>query len=138
MDTLTKRQRSERMALIRSRDTGPELQVQEILSRLRYRIFVTHDVTLPGNPDFVFPRQKKIVFVHGCFWHRHQSLKCKLARIPKSKIGFWLRKLEANRLRDLRTQQRLRRDGWSVCTIWECHLAHPRRVQSKLCKFLQG
>ena len=138
MDTLTKRQRSERMAQIRSRDTGPERQVQEILFRLRHRNFFTHDGTLPGNPDFVFPRLKKIVFVHGCFWHRHQSLKCKLARLPKTKVGFWLHKLEANRIRDLRTQQRLRRDGWSVCTIWECNLANTRRVQSKLCKFLQG
>lgn len=138
MDTLTKKQRSERMARIRSRDTGPERQVHEILIRLRYRNFVTHDPTLPGNPDFAFPRLKKIVFVHGCFWHRHRSLKCKLARLPKSRIDFWRQKLEANHLRDLRTQQRLRRAGWSVCTVWECHLANPVRVQNKLCKFLQG
>lgn len=98
----------------------------------RYRL---HDGKLPGRPDIVLPARRKIVFVNGCFWHRHRD--CPLARIPKSRKTFWLEKLEANRLRDGRARAALRRAGWSVATVWECQLANPERLASRLCRFLE-
>jgi|SRR5271156_3514526 DNA mismatch endonuclease (patch repair protein) len=91
MDTLSRTERSERMALIRGRDTKPELAVRRLLHRsgFRYRL---HRATLPGKPDLVFPSRHKVIFVHGCFWHRHPG--CALARLPKSRLEFWLPKLK--------------------------------------------
>jgi DNA mismatch endonuclease (patch repair protein) len=118
-DSLTPEQRSERMGLIRGRDTRPEMRVRGALRSLglHYRLQARE---LPGRPDIVFRRQRTAIFVHGCFWHRHLGANCKLARLPKSRLDFWLPKLEGNRRRDLANQARLRSLGWRVLVIWEC------------------
>ena len=124
MDTLTSEQRSELMSRIRSRDTQPELRVRRLVHALgyRYRLYVG---SLPGRPDLVFPGRGKAIFIHGCFWHRH--LKCPMgSRVPKSRLDFWLPKLEGNGKRDLRNLRRLRRLGWSVMVVWECQTRSKR------------
>lgn len=111
--------RSAQMALIKARDTKPELKVRRALhgAGLRYRL---HAKDLPGRPDLVFRSRRIAVFVHGCFWHQHPDASCKLARMPKSKLDFWRPKLEGNRQRDVRTRSELESRGWSVLEIWEC------------------
>jgi len=113
--------RSAQMALVRARNTKPELLVRRALhaAGLRYRL---HAKDLPGRPDIVFRRQKVAVFVHGCFWHRHDDPDCKLARLPKSRLDFWEPKLTGNRERDARNLQRLHDAGWEVIVVWECQL----------------
>lgn len=120
MDTLSPAERSARMALVRSGDTKPELAVRRVVHGLgfRYRLHVS---SLPGKPDLVFARLRKVLFVHGCFWHRHRH--CALARLPKSRLEFWLPKLQENRRRDLRNIRRLRRAGWQVQVVWECEIS---------------
>lgn len=135
MDTLTPTERSERMARVRSRDTRPEQAVRKLLFAMGYR-YRLHVKQLPGNPDIVFPARRKIVFVHGCFWHRHKN--CHLARMPKSRRTFWRDKLEGNRLRDGRVAAALRRAGWSVATVWECQLANPGRLAARLARFMEA
>lgn len=107
------------MALIRGRDTKPEMRVRRALhaAGLRYRL---HGQDLPGKPDLVFPGRRIALFVHGCFWHQHQDPSCKLSRMPKSKLDFWRPKLEGNRLRDERTRSALESRGWVVIEVWEC------------------
>jgi len=125
MDTLSRTERSERMARIRGRDTKPELAVRRLLHRcgFRYRL---HRATLPGKPDLVFPSRQKVIFVHGCFWHRHPG--CPLARLPRSRLEFWLPKLKDNRLRDLKNIRRLRKLGWKTHVVWECQLPDLNRL----------
>ena len=134
MDSLTPEQRSERMARIRSRDTQPEIRVRKLLFGMGYR-YRLQDGSLPGKPDIVFPSRRKIVFVHGCFWHRHEN--CPLARIPKSRKSFWLGKLESNRLRGGGGRSALRRAGWSVATVWECELGNTERLRRRLFRFME-
>lgn len=111
--------RSAQMAKIKGRDTKPELRVRRALhaSGLRYRL---HAKDLPGKPDLVFRSRRVVVFVHGCFWHRHPDPSCKLARMPKSRLDFWKPKLEGNRLRDVMVREQLEALGWSVVEVWEC------------------
>ena len=134
-DSLSPEERSQRMSLVRGKDTKPEMIIRSLLHRSGYR-YRLHVRDLPGSPDLVFPSRKKVVFVHGCFWHRHA---CRLgARLPKSRVGFWRSKLEANRRRDLRTRRRLRRAGWRVLVIWECQIQKwtAERMLAKLRSFL--
>jgi DNA mismatch endonuclease (patch repair protein) len=121
--------RSAQMALVRSRDTKPELLVRRALhaAGLRYRL---HAKDMPGKPDIVFRRQKVAVFVHGCFWHRHDDPNCKLARLPKSRREFWEPKLLGNRQRDIRNTATLVQAGWRVVVIWECDLTKASRVDA--------
>jgi DNA mismatch endonuclease, patch repair protein len=135
MDTLTRAERSKRMALIRSKNTKPEVLVRKIAHSCGYR-FRSHVSDLPGKPDLVFPRRKKVIFVHGCFWHRHPG--CALARLPKSKLRFWIPKLTENRRRDLRNIARLRRANWSVSVVWECQLKNPASLERKIRRFLEA
>ncbi|MDX9768600.1 MAG: DNA mismatch endonuclease Vsr [Ectothiorhodospiraceae bacterium] len=135
MDTLTPAERSERMARVRGRDTKPEIAVRKLLFSMGYR-YRLHDKLLPGTPDIVLPSRRKIILVHGCFWHRHSG--CRLARMPKSRKAFWSAKLENNRLRDGRVKSRLRRLGWSVATVWECRLADMTRLEKRLRRFLES
>src|SRR4051794_31914083 len=88
-DSLTSTQRSERMSLIRSKHTKPELVVRQLIHKMGYR-YRLHSKLLPGNPDLTFPARRRVIFVHGCFWHRHRDSSCKLARLPKSKLEFWV------------------------------------------------
>jgi DNA mismatch endonuclease (patch repair protein) len=107
------------MARIKSKDTKPELAVRSTLHRLGYR-FRLHVKGLPGSPDLVFPGRKKIILVHGCFWHGHA---CSRGRsVPKSNVDFWVTKIQGNRRRDLRTIRKLRLAGWSVLIVWECKI----------------
>lgn len=107
------------MARVRGRDTKPEMLVRRALhaAGLRYRL---HAKDLPGKPDIVLPSRRVAVFVHGCFWHRHPDPNCKLARLPKSRLDFWIPKLEGNRARDERKKAELEALGWTVVEVWEC------------------
>ena len=135
MDTLTREQRSERMSRVRSRDTKPEMAVRSLVHSLGYR-YRLHDRKLPGNPDLVFSSRKKLIFVHGCFWHRHP--RCKNNRLPKSRLTFWKPKLELNRKRDLKNQRKLRRLGWRFLVIWECQTKDDELLTNRIIDFLEG
>ena len=134
-DTLTPAQRSERMSRVRGRDTKPEVAVRRIVHGMGYR-YRLHRKDLPGKPDIVLPRHRAVIFVHGCFWHRHEEPSCALARLPKSRLEFWEPKLEANRLRDIRTKQALEAAGWRVLVIWECEVKDPLRISGIVREFL--
>lgn len=117
MDILTPEERSRVMSHITGKDTRPEMIVRSLLHRLGFR-FRLHHRDLPGKPDIVLPRRKAVIFVHGCFWHRHQG--CKDATIPKTNTGFWLNKLNRNVERDLKAASALKAAGWRVLYVWEC------------------
>jgi DNA mismatch endonuclease (patch repair protein) len=123
------------MARIRSRDSKPELLVRRLVHGMGFR-YRLHDRKLPGTPDLVFRKRRKAIFVHGCFWHKHPSPDCKLARLPKSRLDFWGPKLQGNRTRDLRDQAALAADGWNILIVWECELRHGEQLQNKLRSFL--
>jgi DNA mismatch endonuclease (patch repair protein) len=134
MDTLTPAQRSERMSRVRSKNTKPEMVIRRLVHKMgfRYRLHVRE---LPGRPDLVFPGRGKIIFVHGCFWHRHGT--CKFTRWPKSKLDFWRPKLEQNRKRDQLVERQLRREGWRVLVLWECQLNTPEVLANRIRAFLE-
>lgn len=136
-DTLSPQERSKRMSLVRGKNTSPELHVRRIVHTLGFR-YRLHRSNLPGKPDLVFPSRKKAIFVHGCFWHRHGDPKCHLARLPKSRLGFWLPKLEANRLRDIEKQKALRAVGWKFLVVWECKIGDKEQLENRLRHFLEG
>ena len=117
-DILTPLERSVLMGRIRGGDTKPELFVRRALHALGYR-FRVHVRSLPGTPDVVFPRRRKAVFVHGCFWHRHG---CGKTYTPKSRKQFWQTKFATNVARDKRAQERLARNGWRIFVAWECEI----------------
>lgn len=126
-DILSPAQRSERMSLIKCKNTQPELLLRKLLHRqgLRFRL---HRSGLPGRPDLVFPRFKAVVFVHGCFWHHHQG--CKMAGTPKSNTEFWVAKFDRNTARDAQVSAQLMQQGWRVFTTWECELSSARKAQA--------
>jgi DNA mismatch endonuclease (patch repair protein) len=136
VDTLSKEERSRRMSRIRNKHTKPEIIVRRLVHRMGYR-FRLHRRDLPGQPDLVFPRRRKVIFVHGCYWHRHPDPACRLARLPKSNLEFWIPKLEGNRERDLRNQEALMSSGWSVLVIWECELKDITSLERKIREFLE-
>ena len=133
VDTLSRPERSARMSLIRAKNTGPERQVQKIVTGLSYH-YQLHRSDLPSKPDIVFSGKKKVIFVNGCFWHGHR---CSLGRIPKSRVGFWTSKIGSNRKRGLRDRRKLRRMGWKVLVIWECQLSDQAKIKTKLIHFLK-
>lgn len=135
MDTLTPDERSERMSRVRHKDTKPEMIVRRLVHGMGYR-YRLHGRDLPGKPDMVFRSRRAVIFVHGCFWHRHPN--CGLARLPKSRTDFWVQKLEANRQRDLRNQERLLELGWRVLVVWECELRDLEGTGDKLKGFLNN
>jgi DNA mismatch endonuclease (patch repair protein) len=124
--------RSANMRAIRSKDMLPELAVRRLVHGLGYRCRL-HRRDLPGTPDLVFVSRRKVIFVHGCFWHAHG---CKSAHIPKSNQAYWAPKLERNRARDVEHLKALRADGWGYLVLWECQLKEMRRVRQRLSKFL--
>lgn len=134
MDTITPAERSALMSRIGSKDTQPELAVRSLLHRLGYR-FRVHRKDLPGWPDIVLPRHRKIILVQGCFCHGHT---CRLASKPKSNEGYWSAKIEANRARDARNLDALVRQGWSVLELWECELRRFEGLEDQLRAFLQS
>ena len=135
MDSLSPEHRSEIMARVRGRDTRPELLVRSLTHRLGYR-FRLAGGGLPCRPDLVFASRRKVVLVHGCFWHSHNA--CPNARVPKSRRAFWAGKLSANKARDRRNLGRLTRMGWSYLVIWECELASLESVAGKIIDFLDS
>ncbi len=124
--------RSENMRAIRGRDTLPELAVRGLVHNLGYR-FRLHRKDLPGKPDLVFPGRRKVIFVHGCFWHAHA---CKSGLIPNSNREFWVQKLRLNKARDKRNQEELTQQGWDSLTIWQCELKDSSAVSRLVKRFL--
>jgi len=135
MDTLSPKERSERMGRVKGKDTKPELVVRRLVHRLGFR-YRLHAENLPGKPDLVVVGKKKLIFVHGCFWHRHRG--CARCRMPKSRLEFWKPKLEENRKRDLRNQRSLRKAGWRIHLIWECQLADREKLENRILEFLNA
>jgi DNA mismatch endonuclease (patch repair protein) len=134
MDTLSVPQRSERMARVRSKDTKSELIVRRMVHRLGFR-YRLHGKGLPGKPDMVFASRMKVIFVHGCFWHRHTA-RCPLTRMPKSNLEFWQSKFEENHRRDEKHVRLLRAAGWKVLTVWECQISRTDALKARIIKFL--
>jgi DNA mismatch endonuclease (patch repair protein) len=134
MDRFSPRQRSRVMSLIGGRDTAPELLIRSLVHRLGYR-FRLHRKDLPGTPDLVFTRRRRVIFVHGCFWHGHD---CPRGRMPSSNVAFWERKIGRNKERDALAQQRLRDDGWKIFVVWQCETKCHDELQKTLVEFLGG
>ena len=134
-DVHTPAQRSRNMAAIRGNNTKPELIIRSLTHRLGYR-FRLHRRDLPGTPDLVFPRHDKIIFVHGCFWHRHTG--CRFTATPKTRPAFWAAKFKANQQRDRRAVRALRANGWGVMTVWECETRNPERLSRRIARFFDA
>lgn len=128
MDIVTPEKRSQMMSGIRGKNTKPELAVRSVAHRLGLR-FRLHVKDLPGRPDLVFPKHRTVVFVHGCFWHRHD---CRLAAMPKTRTDFWLAKFSANVARDRRCRMELEVRGWKVLEIWECEVRDTLLIRQRL------
>ncbi len=122
VDIVSPEKRSSMMGGIRGRDTKAELLVRSYLHRAGLR-FKTNDRSLPGSPDLVFPKYRCVIFVHGCFWHRHHG--CKLAATPATRVEFWSAKFAANVARDAKANSSLLALGWRTFTVWECQAADP-------------
>ena len=124
-DIVDKQTRSRMMAGIKGKDTKPELVLRRALHArgFRYRL---HSKTVPGRPDLVFPKHHAIVFVHGCFWHRHEG--CRYTTTPSTRPEFWQAKFDANVARDRSVQDQLLDAGWRVATVWECALRRPEET----------
>ena len=133
VDIVSPEVRSRIMARIKSKGMKPEMQVRRLLHGLGYR-YRLHRADLPGRPDLVFPSRRKVVFVNGCFWHKHVD--CPRVRIPATNRDYWLTKLERNRARDERNLTLLLENGWMVFTVWECQLKDLQAVTESLTQFL--
>ena len=132
-DTVPPDVRSRIMAKVKSKGMKPEMRVRKLLHGLGYR-YRLHRANLPGRPDLVFPSRRKVVFVNGCFWHRHNG--CSRVRIPATNRDYWLSKLESNYTRDVRNVNLLEEQGWSVITVWECQLQDIQATTDRLVSFL--
>ena len=122
------------MSRIRGKGSAPEMKLRRLVHGMGFR-YRLHIQELPGTPDLVFPSRHAVIFMHGCFWHRHEG--CKLARLPKSKLDFWKTKLQANKERDLLHQRQLRDLGWRVLVVWECEMSDPERMSAIVGDFLR-
>lgn len=131
-DTRSPAQRRRIMKSVGTKDTGPELAVRRLLHHLGYR-FRLHRRDLPGRPDIVFPARRRVIFVHGCFWHGHG---CSKGRLPKSRPEYWRPKIEANRARDARVVVSLAETGWKALTIWQCEMRDVDELKLVLIEFL--
>jgi DNA mismatch endonuclease, patch repair protein len=133
-DRITPEERSANMRAVKSKDTGPELAVRRAVYRLGFR-YRLHRRDLPGKPDLVFGPKRKIIFVHGCFWHGHDE--CRGSGRPKSNAIFWEAKLTRNKERDAERVAALTAMGWNVLTVWECETVDLAKLERRLLKFLQ-
>lgn len=133
-DRLSPSERSERMRRVQAKNTKPEIVVRRLVSALGYR-YRLHNRKLPGCPDLVFPCRKKVIFVHGCFWHQHQ--RCRQYQMPKTRLEFWLPKLKGNMKRDRTNRVKLKGLGWAPLIVWECQLKNPSRVSATIQMFLE-
>lgn len=134
-DRLSVARRSANMGRIRSRNTKPEMLVRRMLHRFGYRYSV-HVKDLPGKPDLVFTARRKVIFVHGCFWHQHDRKACSDSRKPKSNTEYWTRKLDRNVMRDAEHLETLREKGWDALVIWDCETADEEALRGRLAEFL--
>ncbi len=134
-DTVAPERRSQIMSNIRSTGMKPEMTVRRLLHGLGYR-YRLHQRNLPGKPDLVFASRRKVIFVHGCFWHQHPDPSCPIARLPKSNREYWGPKLQRNAARDVQIQNELRSLGWSVLVIWECEVRSRSGFLEKATGFL--
>lgn len=137
MDNLDHPTRTRAMRAVRSTDTSPEMTVRRLLYANGYR-YRLHCPDLPGKPDLVFASRRKVIFIHGCFWHQHRCRRGR--RMPKSNQDYWKTKLRRNVERDRATRRRLGRQGWRVLTVWECQISRwpVERLKQKLWQFLDG
>lgn len=134
MDKLSQQRRSDNMRQIRSKDTTPELILRRLIHMMGYR-FRLHRKDLPGKPDLVFPGRKKVIFLHGCFWHQHKG--CREGRLPGTRREYWGPKLARNQERDALSEAALKSLGWGVLTLWECEVEkEPAVVLRQLRRFL--
>lgn len=131
-DHVSIEKRSEIMRAVHCKNTKPEILVRKLVYSMGYR-YRLHSKELPGKPDLVFPGRRKVIFVHGCFWHGH---KCSKGNAPKSNQDYWLPKLKENRVRDAQTKKRLKALGWDSIVIWQCQLKRTDLVQQRIMKFL--
>src|ERR1700733_2096448 len=132
MDKLSPERRSANMARIRSQNTNPELTLRKLIHCLGYR-FRLHRNDLPGRPDLVFPSRRKVIFVHGCFWHQHPE--CREGRVPGSRLEYWGPKLSRNRQRDADAQAALIGKGWRYLVVWECELKNATAALKRVKRF---
>ena len=121
--------RSKNMSAIKSKNTKPEVEVRKLLHSMGFR-FRLHKKDLPGSPDIVLPKYKTVIFVHGCFWHRHRN--CKYASNPKTRVEFWNKKFKDNIERDIKNQEKLKSLGWKLKIIWECETKNNDKLREKL------
>lgn len=131
-DTRTPEQRRRIMQSVKGKDTKPEQTVRHLLHRLGYR-YRLHSKSLPGHPDLVFSKRKKVIFVHGCFWHGHG---CRIGKLPKSRLDYWEPKIRSNQERDERTRRQIEAMGWKVMEVWQCQLSDSRFLETQLREFL--
>jgi len=122
------------MSRIQGKDTKPELVVRRLVHSLGFR-YRLHRHDLPGSPDLVFPRLRRIIFVHGCYWHRHEG--CRYAYLPKSNVSFWRSKFAANVERDRMAIQKLKKAGWRVHIIWECETQEREALKRRVTTYLK-
>lgn len=135
MDRFSVQARSKQMALVKSKNTGPELAVRKLAFSMGYR-YRLHGDQLPGKPDLVFGGRKKAIFVHGCFWHRHHG--CKKATTPESNTEYWLPKFDRTVERDRQNMKALEAMGWKALVVWECELKDSNTLAEKLRTFLNS
>ena len=135
-DTVDTHRRSEIMSHIRAKGMKPEMRVRQLAHSMGYR-YRLHRKDLPGKPDLVFPGRRKVIFVHGCFWHQHADPACKIARLPKSNQDYWLPKLERNAARDAEHAARLNELGWEVLLLWECEVGRANGLRERIREFLK-
>ena len=135
-DTVTPKRRSEIMSNIRDKGMKPEMAVRRITHAMGYR-YRLHRKDLPGKPDLVFPGRRKVIFVHGCFWHQHSDPACKIARRPQSNQDYWLPKLERNVTRDAEHKTQLAKLGWDVLVLWECEVKAGDGIAERIREFLE-
>ena len=135
VDRFSIQERSRIMARVKGRDTAPERIVRSLVHRLGFR-FRLHVRSMHGTPDIVLPRHRKVIFVHGCFWHGHK--RCPRSKRPTTRQHFWNSKLDRNIERDERIRKILRRTDWKVLTVWECETQRPEKLMKKLEGFLRG
>ena len=134
VDRVSKKVRSKIMASVGTKNTCAEMVVRRLVHKMGYR-YSLHRADLPGSPDLVFPSRKKVIFVHGCFWHGHN---CRYGKLPKSRQNYWKQKIGKNRLRDNKQCRELSRQGWGVLIVWQCQLRSPEVLIEKIDNFLEN
>ncbi|PYS21342.1 MAG: very short patch repair endonuclease [Acidobacteria bacterium] len=134
-DVFTPEKRSAIMSRIKGGNTKPEILVRRIVHSLGFR-FRLRPQNLVGKPDLVLPRYRKIIFVHGCFWHGHA--RCRRSTLPTSNVAFWQKKIEGNKARDRNVVRTLRRMKWDILVVWQCETTHIERLTKRLERFLEG